>query len=174
MKELNTTSKILSYISLLSGSLWIGAYLTRLFVTYQIFEGPNLTFKGFVNEGNLSGILLMLLPAITTTFILYIVFIFSYAFFILSSGIKMRENGWLFILTTIIVICLPFEIYLMTIDYPLILQLNSGSFINQNIIDLIIKRFKVLGSFPIIEIFCFMSFFYFILFKPFKKKIAFK
>lgn len=171
MKVLKTTPKIFSYIAILSGSLWIGAYLTRLFVTYQIFEGPDLIFKAFVNQANLGGILLMLLPAITTTFTLYIIFILSFALFIISSKIKFRENGWLFIMSVVILICLPFEAFLMTIDYQLILSLNSGTFLNQNIIDLIVKRFKILGSFPLIEIFCYMSFYYFILFKPFNKRV---
>lgn len=172
MKELNTTSRIFSYLSVLTGSLWLGAYLTRLFISYQIFEGPDLNFKAFVNPANLNGILQMLLPAVTTTFVLFIAFIVFYVLFLITSRLNFRENGWLFIMSIIILICVPFEIYLMTIDYPMILQLNSGNYASQIIVDMLIKRFKVLGSFPLIEIFCFMSLYYFILFRPFTKKIV--
>jgi len=169
MNTLNKTSKIFAFLAVITCSLWIGAYLSRLFLSYQLFEAQDLSLKSYITSANLTGILTTMLPPITTTFVLYICFIISFAFFIIISHIKLRNNGWLFIIAVIILITLPFEIYLMTIDYSIILRLNHGIYNTSGIVDLFVKRIKVLGSFPLIEIFCYLSFYYFILFRPLTK-----
>ena len=169
MNTLNKTSKIFAFLAVITCSLWIGAYLSRLFLSYQLFEAQDLSLKTYITSANLTGILTTMLPPITTTFVLYICFIISFALFIIVSHIKLRNNGWLFIIAVIILITLPFEIYLMTIDYSIILQLNHGIYNTSDIVDLFVKRIKVLGSFPLIEIFCYLSFYYFLLFRPLTK-----
>ncbi len=169
MKSLNKTSKVFAFLSIVTCSLWIGAYLSRLFVSYQLFESRDLSLKSYLNQANISGILTTMLPSITTSFVLYIAFIIFFILFIIISRIKLRYNGWLFIITVIIIITLPFEIFLMSIDYKLILQLNSGLFDPASLIELIRKRIQVLGSFSLIEIFCYLSFYYFLMFRPLTK-----
>ena len=169
MKSLNKTSKVFAFLSIVTCSLWIGAYLSRLFVSYQLFESRDLSLKSYLNQANISGILTTMLPSITTSFVLYIAFIIFFILFIIISLIKLRYNGWLFIITVIIIITLPFEIFLMSIDYKLILQLNSGLFDPASLIELIRKRIQVLGSFSLIEIFCYLSFYYFLMFRPLTK-----
>src|ERR1035437_4255267 len=163
MNTLNKTSKIFAYIAVITCSLWIGAYLSRLFLSYQLFEVQDLFLKPYITSANLAGILTTLLPSVTTTFVLYICFILSIALFIIISRIKLRDNGWLFIIVVIILITSPFEIYLMTLDYSIILQLNHDIFNTSDIVELFVKRIKVLGSFPLIEVFCYLSFYYFLL-----------
>ena len=155
MINLNKTSKIFAFLALITCSLWIGAYLSRLFITYQLFVAEDLSLKSYITSANLNGILTTLLPSVTSTFVLYICFIISFALFLVASKIKLRNNGWLFIITFIILITLPFEIYLMTLDYSIISQLNSGLYNSSDIINLFVRRIKVLGSFPLIEIFCY-------------------
>lgn len=169
MKNLNKTSKILAFLSLLTCSLWVGAYLSRLFLSYQLFVAEDLTLKPYITSANISGILTTLLPSVTSTFVLYISFIIFFGAFIAVSNVKLRNNGWLFIISVIILITLPFEIYLMTIDYSIISQLNQSTYDPSEIINLFVRRIKVLGSFPLIEIFCYLSFYYFILFRPLTK-----
>jgi hypothetical protein len=169
MNTLNKTSKIFAFIAIITCSLWIGAYLSRLFLSYQMFEIQDLSLKPYISSANLAGILTTMLPSVTTTFVLYICFILSITLFIIFSRIKLRYNGWLFIIAIIILITSPFEIYLMTIDYSIILQLNHGIFNTSDLVDLFLKRIKVLGSFPLIEVFCYLSFYYFLLFRPFTK-----
>ncbi|MDR3668577.1 MAG: hypothetical protein P4L35_17185 [Ignavibacteriaceae bacterium] len=143
--------------------------MSRLFLSYQLFVAQDLSLKPYITTANITGILTTLLPAVTSTFVLYICFIISFLLFIIVSHIKLRNNGWLFIISVIILITLPFEIYLMTLDYSIITQLNYGTFAASDIINLFVRRIKVLGSFPLIEIFCYLSFYYFILFRPLTK-----
>ncbi|HMN18681.1 MAG TPA: hypothetical protein PKD03_13795 [Ignavibacteriaceae bacterium] len=170
MKELSTLSKVFAVIALASISVWIGAYLTRQFLVYQIFEGPDLILKNYLNENNLSGVLTELLPSILIHFITFIIFIVSFFLFVITSRLKLRLNGWLFIILIATIIIVPFESYLMLIDYKVILLLYSGSFDSNQVIALLRDRIKDLSSFPIVAILTFISFYYFIVFKPLTKK----
>ena len=170
MKTLNKTSKLFAFLALAACSIWIGAYLSRQFISYQLFEAHDLSLKSYINPINISGILTTMLPSVTTSFVAYIAFIVFFMFFLVISRINLRNNGWLFIIAVVILITFPFEVYLMTIDYKLILQLNSGVFDSNYLVELIRKRIQVLSSFPLIEVFCYLSFYFFLIFRPLTKK----
>ena len=169
MKNISLTAKWFALLSLISGSIWIGSYLSRLFTVYGIFEGPDLVLRSFVNEQNISGILSSFLPVILTPFISFIVMIVAFILFIIISKINLKGNGWLFIILIGIVVTLPFEVYLMLIDYKIIIALMSSSFDPNLVITLLGDRIKDLSSFPIVIVLTYISFFFFIVFKPLTK-----
>lgn len=164
-------AKSFLFIAILSGSLWTGAYLMRLFLFYWLFEPEDFILKSYINNENMGAIVYSLLPAVTTTMILYVLFITSFILFILITKQKFKENGWLFISTIIILITLPFEAYLMTIDIKLTELLLSGTYSSETIIALIRERFTVFGNFSLVELFSYFSLFYLMLFQPFTKVV---
>ena len=171
MKDQNLLSKIFALLAVLSGSIWLGAYAERMIISYQLFD-IDMNMMPYLNQQNLSGILVTIAPAVNTTFILYILFIFAFTTFLFSSKISLRENGWLFIIVVIVYLTLPFEAYLLTIDYKIISALNFSDVIDaEYVISLIKDRFTTLSSFPIIIFLSYCSMIYFLLFKPFKKEI---
>ncbi len=172
MKSLGLLSKTFLFITILSGSLWMGGYLFRLVVFYQLFEEQEFALRPFINNQNLPGIFMVLRSAVVLTLILFPLFILSYISFLVSSKINLKQNGWLLIITIIIFITLPFEIYLITIDYDIVFKINYSSFRTDDVLSLVIKRFKVLSSFPIIELICYFTIIYLMIFQPLKIKKA--
>src|SRR3972149_7728684 len=168
MKNQNLLTKIYALIAMLSGAIWLGAYAVRMMVSYQLFD-IDMNLMGFVNDNNLEGILIAISPAINATFILYITFIIAFTLFLFTSVLKFKENGWLFIITIIVYVTLPFEVYLMITDVSIIKELNYSEVINsQYAVSLIRERFITLSSFPIIIFLSYCSIIYFLIFKPFK------
>ncbi|HEX7358583.1 MAG TPA: hypothetical protein VF270_12800 [Ignavibacteriaceae bacterium] len=170
MQKISTVSKVLAVLSLISASIWIGSYLSRLFLVYQIFEGPDLILKSYVNDANVEGILISIMPALVVHFVAFIFMIVTSILFIATSKLNLRNNGWLFIILVAILITLPFEIYLMIIDLKIILMLQSTSFDSNAILFLLRDRIKVLSSYSIVAILTYLSFYYFIVFQPLTKK----
>ena len=97
--------------------------------------------------------------------------IISTLLFYLTLKLSLRFNGWLFIILIAILVTFPFEIYLMLIDYKVVIALISGSFDSEQVITLLRDRIKDLSSFPIVALLTYLSFYYFIIFKPITKKI---
>jgi hypothetical protein len=170
MKKYTTLTKIVLYISFISAVIWTGSYLLRMFLFYQLFTIRDFQLKGFLQEADLYAIFMVLLPAVTTTFFTYLLFLISFILFFWLSKIKLRENGWFFIITVIIIITAPFELFLMNIDLSIISGIYYNTYSSPEILNFVIKRFKILSSFPIIEILGFFAIFFMILFRPFRKR----
>lgn len=170
-KETSTFAKILALISVSALSLWIGTYLSKLFTIYYLFEGPELILRNYVKQQNLDAVLRILLPLHTLQIITYLLFIFTFILFIIFSKVSIKYNGWLFIIIMIVLVTLPFEIYLMTIDLKFIQSIMSNTFNADQLIDLLRKRITVLGSYPLVALFSYISIYYFIVFQPFTKII---
>ena len=168
MNKLSKISKISLFLFVVSGAVWLGSYITRLSLFYQIFQPAEFLLKEFINDQNLTGIFQTLIAAVTINIIFYIVMIVTFILFILTSKLNLKQNGWLFISTVLIFISLPFELYLMVIDYKLVIMVFNGNFNSQEVLKLVIKRFTVLSSFPIVEILSYFAVIYLFLFQPLK------
>ena len=170
MKNKKLTGNLAASLALVSGSIWLGAYILRMFISYRLFD-IDMNLIGNLNTANLEGFLFAFTPAVNTTFITYIIFVLSFSIFLFTSKMILKENGWLFIITLIVYITLPFEVYLMTIDYKMILGLNYSATVNADyIISLIKDRFENLSSFPVIIILSYCSAYFFLIFKPLTQK----
>lgn len=170
MKNISTLSKIFAVLALVSAAIWVGSYLSRLFLVYQLFEGTDLILKSYITNDNLSGILFSIMPSFVVHFISFIIMFLTTIIFYSISKISLRFNGWLFIILIAILITTPFEIYLMLIDYKVIMMLNNNSFDANEVINLLRNRIKDLSSYSIVAILTYLSFYYFIIFRPLSKK----
>ncbi len=135
-------------------------------MTYQLFDETITSYKAYINEQNINSILITLNPAVILTFVLFIVFFVFYFLFLFSSGLNLRKNGWLFIITILILVTAPFEIYLMTIDYRIFSKVNEAAFKSADVIPLVIRRLKEISSFPLIELLSYCAVIFLALFKP--------
>ena len=167
MKNINLFGRIAAYISFTSGVVWLGSYIARLSATYTLFESNEVVLKKFVTGPVLAGSLNVLVPTILLTFISYLLFIITFSLFLITSKLSLKLNGWLFIISVIVYITLPFEIVLMLIDWDLIQNLLSSSRVDQLAIGLIIERIESLQGFPLIIIICYLTIPYLLIFKPF-------
>jgi hypothetical protein len=169
MKKENTITKIFAYISFTSGSIWLGAYISRLLTTYQMFEATELKLKSYITDSNISSIFQTTYPLVNLSIFSYLIMIFSFTIFLTLTKIKFKENGWLFIITMIIYITLPFEIILLLIDYKLFIIFMNEQFTSELILQLVTERITMLSSFPIILLLSYLSIPYFLIFKPYTK-----
>src|SRR3990172_9727709 len=166
MKNIKTFPKIILFISMLSGTIWIGSYLTRLAVSYQVFEGTDFTLRAYLTPANLNPVFQTILPAIITGIISFPLFLIFFILFLFTSKISLKQNGWLFIITVLVFITAPFELYLSAIDYKIICLVYTTGFNGQEALKLVIERFKIFSSFPIIELLCYASIIFLLIFKP--------
>ena len=171
MKNKNKLSFLFGYLALASGSIWFGAYIARLLTTYQMFEETELVLKNFINSTNLPAIVEVLSPLVILTFISYLILIVSFTLFLIFCHVKLKENGWLFIIALIIYITLPLESILLVTDYKLMVLFINEQFSSEKVLELVIERISKLSSFPIIHILSYLTIPYFLIFKPFTVKV---
>ncbi len=170
MENLKKSSKLILFISLLSGILWLGGYTARLLITFQLFEPKDWVFKQYINTANLTGIYITLTPVITFTLITYLIFIICFTLFLIVSKVNLKTEGWLLIIALIIFITAPFELYLMTIDLKIVTNLTNSNFVLDKVTQLIIKRMSLLSNFSLIEIFSYLGIIFLVVLKPLRLK----
>ena len=167
MKKSNYVSNSFAYLALASGTIWFGGYVARLLVTFQLFEPADFSLKTFITNSNFPAIIQAIHPLINLTFFTYLVFVVFFSLYLISTRLKFKQNGWLFIITMIVYVTLPFEVVLMLIDYKLIILFLESNFSSGEILQLITKRITTLNSFPIILLLSYLAIPYFLVFKPF-------
>lgn len=168
--QLSRIQKTILTITLISGALWLGGYVSRILIGFQFFQERDFLLKNIFVSSNLETVFFSQNPVLTLVLIAYPIFIVSFFVFLFISKISLKKNGWLFIITIIVILTAPFEIYLLTIDYKIFTFVNNGNFDPNELLRLTIKRFKVLSSFPIIEIASYFAIIYLMIAKPFTKK----
>ncbi len=161
--------KIVLFLSFLTGAIWFGSSLVRSFIIYNLFERNEFILKQIYNLENLKYIFLSINPLISTSIICYVIFIITFFIYLFVTNLKVKNNGWLFIILVLILLALPFELYLMTIDYKIFMKIFYENFDSREILQLTIKRYKVLGSIPLINLFTYCTFLYLFIFQPLKK-----
>jgi len=166
MNKLTKTAKFFLYVFVASGAIWLGSYITRLSAFYQLFQAAEFTLKEFVNDQNIAGIFQTLIAAVSINIIFYLLMIVSFIFFVITSKLNLKQNGWLFISVVLILLTAPFEVYLMLIDYTIVMLVLNEGFNPQEVLNLVIKRFTVLSSFPLVEILSYLAIIYLFLFQP--------
>jgi hypothetical protein len=172
MENLSKLAKFFLFLTMAAFALWFGSYITRMTLSLQLFQGTHFELKDIVKRSNFDSIVLSLAPAIAISVVSYCAMVVLFILFVLTSKLKMKLNGWLFISTVLVLTTMPFELYLIfKYDKPFIDTAFLGTGNAQFYIQLIIDRFRVLGSFPIIEIFCFLTVAFLFMFRPFRKKV---
>jgi len=170
MKKKNTLTSIFSYVALASGSIWFGAYISRLLITYQMFEPTEPVLKNFLGNSNLPAVAEVIAPLITLTVITYILLIISFTLFLFTMQMKLKENGWLFIIAGIIYLTLPFELIQLIQDVKMISLFLKADYGSAKMLLLITEWLTKLNSFPVILILSYLSIPYLLIFKPFTIK----
>lgn len=166
MNKLNKIPKIFLFVFATSGAIWLGSYITRLSLFYQLFQAEEFALKKFVSDQNLPGIFQTLIAAVSINLIFYFMMLIAFIIFLVSAKLSLKQNGWLFISLILILLTAPFEIYLMTIDFEIVTRVFDGNFDSKQILQLIIDRFTVLSSFPIVEILSYLTIIYLFVFQP--------
>ncbi len=169
MENLTKTSKVFLFFTSLFFILWLGGYVARHLTIYQFFEPENLELRNVFNEVSLESHLFLILPLIVFNIISYFFFLIFFIVFLFISKINLKIEGWLLIITLIILITAPFEIFLLVKDY----EISKNIFYNlrdaNSIINMLRDRITILSSFSLIEIFSYCGVLFLIIFQPLKK-----
>lgn len=169
MDNISKTSKIILFVTISFFALWLGGYVLRQLVVYQFFEVENLELRNIYNPDNLSPVYYSLLPVFVFNLITYLVFLIFFIVFVVTSKIKIKHEGWFFIIIILVAITAPFEVYLLTFDYKIANNIYSTIASAESTLNLIKDRMTILSSFSLIEIFSFIGIIFLAIFRPLRK-----
>ena len=162
-------SNLFLSLTLIFFTIWIGSYITRHILFYQMFEPLNLDLRPVYNTLNLPVIMSTLTPAIIINLICYPLFLILFVLYLFSSKIVIKNEGWLFIIAVLILLTAPFELYLSSIDLRIVSNVLSDNYNAAFVLSLVKKRMIELSSFSLIEIITLSASVFIAVFKPLRK-----
>jgi len=170
MRKLSIISKIILFLLTATTIIWLGNTVSRMFFTYHIFASSNLDLKSFLTDPILKGVFSIHQPLVSISIFSYLLMIILFICFIVTSKLKLRENGWLFISILLVLITFPFELFLIIKDFSLFNILYYPNYDLNSVMPIILKRYSILGSFMVVEILTYFSIVCLFIFQPFTKK----
>lgn len=163
-------SKILIFLTSVTGVIWLGAYTARLFVTYSFFVPPTLNLRPEFQNSDLTAVFLTLIPLVNLTTVTFLSFLVLFLLTLVITRPSLRKNGWLFISLAVVVITAPFEIYSITkFDWAYMTAGMTGQFESSLLLQNLITRIDQLSGFPIIQICSYLAIIFMAIYKPLVK-----
>lgn len=169
MKNNNLLQKIVLFLLVSSFIIWLGSYISRHLVIYQLFEPEGLILRSVYDLKNLNSVWLVTSPLIVTNLISFPIFLVLFLVYLFVSKISFKREGWLFISTLIILITAPFELFLLLKDYKIVSYIYAAAIDSEKILELVRERINILSSFSHIEIFSYLAIIFLSILKPLSK-----
>ncbi|OGU66612.1 MAG: hypothetical protein A2499_12690 [Stygiobacter sp. RIFOXYC12_FULL_38_8] len=169
MKNNNLFLKIVQFLLVGSFIFWLGSYISRHLVVYQLFEPEGLVLRSVYDVENLKTVWITISPLIVSNIIAFPIFVVLYAIYLIVSKDSLKKEGWLFISTLIILVTAPFEIFLLLKDYKIISLIYSSVIDSNKVLELVRERITILSSFSLIEIFSYLAIIFLTILKPLSK-----
>lgn len=170
MENQNKISKVILYFTVIFFIFWLGGYIARHLVIYQYFEPENLTLRELFTKESLPATFYLILPLIIFNIFSYVVFLVLFIIFLIISKFNLKLEGWLLIVSLIVFITAPFEIFLLIKDYKIVKDIYYNLTNAEYLISLIRERITILSSFSLIEIFSYLGIVFLVIFKPLRKQ----
>ena len=170
MENITKISRFFLFGAFLFFIFWLGGYMARHLFLFQMFEPEDLSLTTFYATQNIIPVFYSFSSLISFNAISFLAFFIFFSLFLLTSKVNLKREGWLLIITLIVYLTAPMEIFLITFDLKLLQKILSSTFTHSEILTLVKQRITMLGSFPLAEIFAYIFIIFLMLFRPFRMK----
>ena len=168
--------KLITKISLtaivIAGGCWLGGINIRAMVGFDLLEPGTLDFKANIHPYVERAVYSLIAQSSLVISIAYIVVWVAGIFFLRTSRLSMKENGWLLMAAILFYIFTPVEIYAMVLDAKMWYLDNIGSNDLVEFRKIFIHRLALLAGVPMIALLSYYTALIVIILRPFQKKPA--
>lgn len=170
--ELNTTkTKISLFILIVSSIFWLGGSIYRAIIAYTLFEPFSLIVKSEITYDILRQTLKLIGNVNVYILISYPIVLISFFTLLKLSHVKLKLDGWLFMISMIFVMFFPVELYLTFLDLDFTYMVLFSNFDTNQALSKLIERIAALGGLPAIGSLCYFTSIWIAIFQPLKKSV---
>jgi hypothetical protein len=102
----------------------------------------------------------------------YVFVLGSAIWFIATTKLKIKENGWLLMCSIIFFMFVPIEIYSYYLDMKFTLLFHSNPPNHDELLKIFGERLGALSGIPVIAVFCYYTIIPIAIFKPLRKSVT--
>jgi hypothetical protein len=156
--QLQTRSnKIALILLIISVIFWLGGINIRTIIGNELLDYDQFDFRTSIPPDRENTLFQMLSNSSLVVVISYFFVLLSAIWFISTTKLKMKENGWLLMSTIMFFMFVPVEIYTYYLDIKFILLFHSGPPNHDGLLKLFGERLGALSGVPIIAVLCYYT-----------------
>ena len=168
---LSRSNKIALTLLVFSAIFWLGGINVRTLIGNELLDYDQFDFKTSIPPDRENTLFQMLTNASLVVVISYVIVLASAIWFLATTKLKMKENGWLLMSAILFFMFVPVEIYTNYIDVKFMLLFEQGPPNHDGLLKLFGERLGAFRGVPVIAVFCYYTIIPLVIFRPLRKKI---
>jgi hypothetical protein len=150
---------------------WLGGVNIRAMVGNVLLKSGTLTFEEYLAPEAEGEIFRILAFTSLVTMISYGVVLASTTIFLVTTPIRLRENGWLMMSAILFYVFVPVELYTGYIDSRMVYFEFFTTAGNDFFRQLFLLRLQALAGAPFVALLCYYTIIGLVIFRPFTKSL---
>lgn len=164
------SNKIALTILIAGAVFWLGGINIRALVGNELLNYDQFDFRTSIPPDRENTLFQMICNSSLVIVISYFFVLFSAIWFLVTTKLKMRQNGWLLMCSILFFIFVPAEIYTYYLDVKFIVLFFSGPPNHDGLLKIFGERLGALSGVPVIAMFCYYTIIPIAVFRPLRKK----
>jgi len=163
------SNKIALTLLIISAIFWLGGINIRTLIGNELLDYDQFDFRTSIPPDRENTLFQMMTNASLVIVISYAIVLVSAIWFIATTKLKMKENGWLLMCAVLFFLFVPVEIYTSYLDIKFMLLFQSNPPNHDGLLELFGARLGGLSGVPVIAVFCYYSIIPIAVFRPLRK-----
>lgn len=168
-KSESTSNKVALTLLIIAAIFWLGGINIRALVGNELLNYDQFNFKTSIPPDREYTLFQMIAYSSLLIVISYLVVLISAIWFLFTTKLKIKQNGWLLMSAILFFMFVPVEIYTYYIDVRFMLLFYSNPPNHDELLRLFGQRLGGLSGVPVIALFCYYSIIFLAVFKPLTK-----
>ncbi len=170
-KEQTKSNKLALTLLIGAAIFWLGGINIRALTGNELLNYDQFNFKTSIPPDREFTLFQMISYSSLVIIISYFVVLTCAIWFIKTTNLKIKQNGWLLMCAILFFMFAPIEIYTYYLDVKFMLLFQSNPPNHDELLRLFGKRLGALSGVPVIALLCYYTIIPIAVFRPLSKKI---
>lgn len=163
------SNKIALTLLVISAVFWLGGINVRTLIGNELLDYDQFDFRTSIPPDRENTLFQMISNASLVVVISYVIVLISAIWYIATTKLKMRENGWLLMSAILFFMFAPVEIYTNYIDVRFMILFHQGPPNHDELLKLFGERLGAFRGVPVIAVLCYYTIIPIAIFRPLRK-----
>lgn len=163
------SNKIVLFLLIVAAIFWLGGINIRALVGNELLIYDQFKFRTSIPPDRENTLFQIIANSSIVIMSGYFVVLVTAVWFLSTTKLKMKENGWLLMSSVLFFIFVPAEVYTYFLDFKFIFLYYSNPPNHDQLLELFGERLGGLSGIPVIALLSYYTIIGLVIFKPLKK-----
>ncbi|MBN8584344.1 MAG: hypothetical protein J0M37_04550 [Ignavibacteria bacterium] len=163
------STKIALTLLVISAIFWLGGINIRTLIGNELLDYDQFDFRTSLPPDRENTLFQMISNASLVVVISYAIVLISAIWFIATTKLKMKENGWLLMSAVLFFLFVPVELYTNYLDVRFMILYHQGPPNHDELLKLFGERIGAFRGVPVIAMLCYYTIIPIAVFRPLRR-----